>query len=332
MKKPYQMDSFGESTVKGYRWINPGVTPWSVLVIAHGMAETIDRYDHFARWMATQGVVVYGHSHRGHGQTAGSPEALGDLGENGWIKTREDLRRALEMAAREEPECPLFLLGHSMGSFLSRDLLHDLMDRREGRSPRGLRLHGGKDPELAGVILSGTGWLSRIVLLLGKWAASVEMRMKGPLHPSRMMHQLSFGRYNQRIEKPLTFYDWLSCDAEQVKAYVQDPFCGQVHSSRFYREFFHHVFRIQYRCDSARAGSGYPKKGLKPPLLLIAGEQDPVGDYGRAMEQVASFYRQCGFDSTHRLYPEGRHEMLNEINREDVYQQIIRWMKRIAEQ
>lgn len=332
MKKPLEFDSFGEVSIKGFHWGHEQINPRGILVIAHGMAEYIDRYEALARFMTGKGIFVYGHSHRGHGQTAGSIDALGDLGENGWIKTREDLRQTVLTAHREYPGLPVFLLGHSMGSFLVRDLIETLEVTRYHRSTRGKRFSGIPDEiNICGAVLSGTGYPDPWTLRLGKWIASLEMKVRGPLYPSKRLYQMSFGKYNKRIPEPQSFFDWLSRDREQVKKYESDPYCGTVHSCRFYRDFAHHLQRILYRDERGRSQHVHQKPGnrqnwLELSLLLVSGEEDPVGKYGEEVRKTWEVYRKRGYETKLKLYPGARHELLNELNRMEVYSDIFLWL------
>ncbi|MDW7671420.1 MAG: alpha/beta fold hydrolase [Bacillota bacterium] len=330
MKEPILLDSFGEVVVKGYHWFDEDITPQAKLVISHGMMETIDRYHDFAVFLVAQGISVYGHSHRGHGQTAGSPDALGDLGKDGWMKARNDLRQTLMRAQADDPDTPVFLLGHSMGSFLVRDLMAQLHQERaamkDGRTPS--QENGS---QLKGIILSGTGLYNAWILRLGKWLAGMEMKRHGPLHRSKRLHRMSMGSYNNKIQHPQSFFDWLSRDREMVRRYDEDPYCGQVHTSRYYHDFFHNLHRILHEDDlpepaSVKETDERQQKESAPPLFLIGGEEDPVGDYGVGVEKTEHYYRKRGYPTTCKLYPGARHELLNEINRQEVYRDIADWI------
>lgn len=318
MKKTFVFQSFKETEIKGIHWYRQDCSPKALVIVAHGMMDTIERYQEMATSFLAREIFVYGHDQRGHGKTAGNLDQLGDLGENGWMKAREDLKRVVWLGQQEYPNAPIFLLGHSMGSFLTRDLVHQLMMETAGKTRKGKRYAPRETWLPNGVILSGTGYPSPIVLKAGKWIAGMEMKWKGPLHRSKNLHHLSFGRYNKRIKHPRTFFDWLTRDEEIVDRYIHDPYCGQVHTSRFYYDFFHHLQRILYQEDHIQAPA--------LPMLLISGEEDPVGDYGEAVVKTKEFYQDKGFDTTMKLYPGGRHEMLNEVNRASVYADIIQWM------
>jgi alpha-beta hydrolase superfamily lysophospholipase len=301
MQREYMRDSFGEVIIKGIQWYNNN-TPSYVMVLAPGMAETIERYNEFADTMVQHGLYVYGHSHRGQGKTACSTNLSGDLKSGDWLKMKSDLQAAINHAAYDYPACPLIVLGHSMGSFLVRDLIQDGAD------------------DVDGVILSGTSFFDPLPLVIGKWIAGLEILVHGQRHRSKRLYRMTFGAYNQHLESPQTPFDWLTRDHEQVEKYRKDPSCGQIHTSRFYKEFFSNLHRILYKPVAPG-----PKHDL--PLLLLSGGQDPVGSYGEGVIRTQRYYEKQGLKTTLKLYPDGRHEMLNEINRQEVYMDIINWIQ-----
>ena len=300
MRYEFEFNSFGDAVIKGYKWINEE-TPSRILVISHGMAETIERYDEFANYMLSKGIFVFGHAHRGHGKTAGSVENLGYLGENGWFKMKEDLRRVIELVRDDYPDAPLILMGHSMGSFLVRDFILDYTYL------------------VSGVILSGTGYPSKLEIGIAKWLAEREYRKNKVDEKSILLNRISFGTYNKKIENPLTAFDWLSRDPVEVKKYIEDPYCGEIHPTSFYIEFTSNLQRILYSDVFKNQ-----KNGL--PMLIFSGNEDPVGNYGKGVKKTNDYYKQNGFNTSLRLYPKGRHEMLNEINKKDVYEDILKWI------
>ncbi len=301
MREPIEHDSYGELKIKGYKWFNEE-QPKCIVIISHGMAETIERYDAFANVLLSHNIAVYGHSHRGHGQTAGDVSQLGILGDNGWMKMKEDLRRLVSMAKGDYPATPIVVLGHSMGSFLLRDFLLDY------------------SMMIDGAIISGTGFMNKGLLTAAKTLAAIECKFKGTRHPSAMMDKLSFGKYNKRIDNPTTPFDWLSRDAQQVKAYMDNPYCGQLHSSGFYSDFLENLKRILYQAE-------FENKKESMPLFIFSGDADPVGDYGVGVKKAFEYYQKLGFKATLKLYPNGRHEMLNESNRDEVYSDVINWIQ-----
>jgi alpha-beta hydrolase superfamily lysophospholipase len=301
MKTDYRIQCFDDVQLSGYRSCNVQ-SPKAILVIAHGMAETIERYAPFFDFLAENGLCVYGHSHRGHGTLAASSNQLGHLSEGGWSRMREELKAAVLMAKESYPDTPVFLLGHSMGSFLARDFLI-------------------RDSALIdGVILSGTGFLSPQILAFGSGISKIESAIFKPTHHSTLLTALSFGTYNKKIDHPKTPFDWLSCDPEIVENYINDPLCGNVHTAGFYSEFFKNLDRILHHPD-------YKMLKKELPLLIFSGSQDPVGDYGKGVLLSEAHYASIGLNTTLKLYEGGRHEMLNAPNRQEVYQDVLKWIE-----
>lgn len=300
MRKPYEFNSFGEVTIKGYQWIAQGPKK-GIILLAHGMAETIERYDELASHLSQYGFMVYGHNHRGHGQTAGSLAGLGILGKDGWVKMKDDLRQAVQLAKANDPDLPVFIVGHSMGSFLLRDFL--LRDSQQ----------------LQGAILCGTGFIPLKKLQQAKRLASIVCRLKGASYPSKLLHTLTFGKNNLGVSRPKTSMDWLTRDQERVSAYLKDPYCGQIHSAGFYRDFTQNLIRILYQ--------GYfVHTHRRMPILLLSGKMDPVGDYGLGPIRTKDYYDAREFNTRLILYPEARHELFHELNREKVIQDLIDWV------
>jgi alpha-beta hydrolase superfamily lysophospholipase len=304
MRSYFEFMSHEEVLIRGQHWHTPDTEPKAVVVIAHGMAEHILRYDTFAEFLLANQIFVYGHSHRGHGETVTSLDALGYIGTDGWNRMADDLETVLQIARKAYPNKPLIIFGHSMGSYVTRGWM--------------TRSFATVD----GVILSGTGFPSKVELEGGQLIAKLELLFKGKDVPSKRLDKLSFGKFNKGVQNPKTPFDWLSRDEVMVKEYIDSPFCGQIHPSSFFRDMSaglistlystHHTFNPVY------------------PLYIISGEADPVGGYVKGVMKTASYYKTAGFKVTTKLFPEGRHEMLNEINRQDVYQSILKWINEVV--
>lgn len=273
-----------------------------VLQIVHGMCETAERYARFASALTAAGYAVYAHDQRGHGLTAGSVERLGDVGENGFPLMVQDILRLGGIIRGNHPAVPLFLMGHSMGSFLVQKVIQAHSEGYEG------------------FILSGTNG-PRSMLQPGKMLASIQSKLQGASHRSLMMNAIVFGGFNRAFSPARTDFDWLSRDPDEVDRYIEDPFCGAICTASFFRDFLGHLQEIQ-------RPAGYDGIPRNKPIYLFSGDKDPVGLNGKGVERLASIYRGLGIpDVECRLYPDGRHEMLNEMNRDEVTADALAWLE-----
>lgn len=287
-----------------YQWLpDPEAEIAGIVQIAHGMCETAERYGRFASALTGKGYAVYAHDQRGHGLTAGSLERLGDVGENGFQLMVQDIVQLGRLARAQHPRVPLFLMGHSMGSFLVQKVIMTQSDGYDG------------------FILSGTNG-PRGMLRAGKTLASLQRALQGDSHRSLMMNAIVFGGFNKAFAPNRTRFDWLSRDPAEVDRYIEDPYCGAICTTRFFRDFFGLLQEIQ----QPEGYRGIPKH---KPVYLFSGEKDPVGLNGRGVRRLEAVYRNLGLaDVECRLYPEGRHEMLNEVNRDEVTADVIDWLDR----
>lgn len=306
MAKEYKLKISDSHEMQVYEWFpDENIELLGVLQISHGMTEHGKRYQHFAKFLNNNGFAVYASDHRGHGKTAGSEEKLGHFSDNdGWNKVVNDLKQVSKHIKEKHPDLPFYILGHSMGSFLVRDYLI-------------------KPPfKLNGVILSGTagdpGILGQIGLMLTKFTLLFKKKNKA----SKMMNQLSFGSYNKSFKPNRTKFDWLSRDNEQVDKYIEDPLCGFICSIKFFEDLLTGLLKVNQK-------ETFNKIAEDLPIYLISGGKDPVGNNGRGVNQVYSNFKKAGVKNiTMKLYSEGRHEMLNEINKEEVYSNILTWMSK----
>jgi alpha-beta hydrolase superfamily lysophospholipase len=276
------------------------------VLVLHGMAEHGGRYRPIGQSLADAGYAVYAGDHRGHGETAGSLDRVGYFSDSGgWDQAVDDICRIVDFVGRRHLGLPLFLLGHSMGSFLARSAMQCCSDR------------------LAGVVLSATGAHPGLLGRIGALVARVQRWLQGPRRPSRLLHQLTFGGFNKPFKPNRTDFDWLSRDTSVVDDYIADPYCGGIFSAGFYVDLIQGVMAVNSPAHFAAAAPHLP-------LLLFSGTMDPVGGGdGSGVRQVADAYRQAGMaDVELHLYPEGRHEMLNEINRQEVVDDLLAWLQR----
>ncbi len=289
--------------IHAVRWFPEG-QPKAILQITHGMVEYIERYQDFAQWLAQRGFLVTGHDHLGHGNSIRTKDDYGyfaDEDANGTVLA--DVHRLTKITKEAYPGLPYFLLGHSMGSFYARQYLC-----RYGE-------------ELDGAIIMGTGSQPRMLVRAGKLLTTLVAAMKGWHHRSKLVTNVAFGGYNKRFEPVRTPKDWLTRDEAVVDAYLADERSSFVFTLNAYHAMFTGIDRLYDKKLLARL-----PKDL--PVFFVAGEEDPVGDYGKAIHRVAGMFRQIGMKRVNvKLYPKDRHEILNEVDRQTVYEDILRWME-----
>jgi alpha-beta hydrolase superfamily lysophospholipase len=306
-KKDCGMESdtfvFGND-IFAYRWMPSANEKFRGIVqISHGMAEHAARYERFAAALVGEGFGVYANDHLGHGKTAVSLDRVGYFGDgNGWDTVTEDMHLLTQQIKENHPDQPVFLFGHSMGSLLSRTYITRYGDR------------------ISGVILSATsgdpGMLGKIGMLL----ARMERWRKGKKYRSNLLNTMSFGKFNKPFRPNRTQFDWLSRDLVEVDKYVDDPYCGDVFTTGFFVDLLKGI-RFINRVENIRQIPG------DLPVYLFSGEEDPVGDNTRGVLEVYESLRTAGVkDVSVKFYNGGRHEMLNEINRDEVYKDVVAWL------
>lgn len=275
--------------------------PIAVVQIIHGLAEHAERYNHFAGYLNRQGFLVVAHDHRGHGKT--DPDLLGYIdAPDGFALMAENIGDVRMDITKRWPKLPLFMFGHSMGSFLLQ---------------RYLQLN---DESPAGIVYSGSNGKPPAHLQTGVMLSSLISRFKGREHPSSTLYNMTFGGYNKNFKPARTEADWLSRDPAMVDLYIDDPYSGFVSSASFFHDLFLGLKQLH---------NHHPFIGnhANVPILIISGDSDPVSRMGKGIKNLESIIRQSGSsDLTMKNYPDGRHEMLNEVNREEVYRDITEWM------
>ncbi|MDT3425961.1 alpha-beta hydrolase superfamily lysophospholipase [Paenibacillus forsythiae] len=288
-----------------YEWLPEANSPVRGIVqISHGMCETGYRYARLAGRLNAAGYVVYAGDHRGHGKTAGRIDLLGDAGRDGFYWMRRNLLQIAAIASGRHPGVPVFLLGHSMGSFLTQKLM----------CQPGSEIY-------AGYILSGSNG-PRGMLRLGEMLAKAQLKLMGERHRSVLLNGIVFGPYNRSFSSTRTAFDWLSSDTAEVDGFIADPFCGAICTTRFFRDFFRLLQDIHTEASLCSLCKD-------KPVYLFSGEKDPVGMNGEGVLRLAELYRSLGVsDLEVRLYPGGRHEMLNERDRGQVTDDLLDWLVR----
>lgn len=273
-----------------------------ILQVVHGMAEYAERYEEFARFLTERGFLVTGDDHLGHGKS------VGGKGKYGYFCERDpatvlvrDVHRLKKLTEEKYPNVPYIIMGHSMGSFIVRNYL--------------FRYGGG----ISAAIIMGTGMQSRSTLKMAKAAAKVQKLFCGARHTSRLIDRLAFGSYGRKVANPRTSWDWLSRDEERVDRYIADPMCGFT----FTVNGFQALFELVSRLHDPQNLAAIPKM---LPVLMVSGDADPVGDYGKGVRKAYESLVEAGLVNIKlKMYKGGRHELLNETNRDEVMKDILDW-------
>ena len=294
----------GTHQIFARQWLPTEGQPRAVVQIVHGVSEYIDRYAAVARFLADHGFVVVGGDHLGHGRTASGPEEYGFFTEQkGWHTVSGDVRRLRTLMGQKYPDLPYFMLGHSMGSFLARTYLIDWPGT------------------LTGAILSGTGQEAPAMVAAGWHMANLVSKFSGPRAHSKLVEKLSFGAYNKQFAPTRTRADWISRDEAVVDAYIADPLCEFLPTAGMFRDMME---GLQYIANK----NNLKKMDPATPVYIFSGDHDPVGGNGEGVQKVAGFFREAGTeDLTVKLYPDGRHEMMNELNRDEVFADLLAWLE-----
>ena len=301
MREDFWYDSKGAGKIHGCRW-TPEESPRAVVQIVHGIAEFIERYDEFAAYLNGLGFLVVAEDHMGHGQSVGENGIQGYF-HGGWFTAVEDTLTLLRETQAAYPDIPYVLFGHSMGSFMARTILCKY-----------------PDSGISAAVICGTGW--QPAALLPPVARFIEAvcRKDGEDQPSAFLENLVFGSYNKRVEHPRTAYDWLSRDAKIVDAYIAHPMCGFTPTAGLLREMMKGLTYIEKPAHLEAM-----KKDL--PVFFVAGGDDPVGSYGKGVKRAVGEFKKAGMtDVSCRIYPLCRHEILNEINRQEIFEDIGGWV------
>ena len=298
----------GETRIHAVKWI-PKQKPRCILQIIHGMAEYVARYEGLAETLTEEGILVTGEDHLGHGQSvktkSGQAHPLGYFcAHDAATVVVRDAHRLKKTVQEQYPGVPYLILGHSMGSFILRNYL--------------CRYGTGID----GAVIMGTGMQPKITVTAARTLAKLSGVLGGEKKPCPLLDRMAFGNYNRRIKNPASRMDWLSRDTQQVRRYLEDPLCGFT----FTANGFHTLFSLIGRLYDPALLEKMPKD---LPVLFLAGEEDPVGDYGNAVRAVADSFRALGMKRVEcRLYPGMRHELVNEIGKQEVEKDLLEWMEK----
>lgn len=294
------LSSDGVTKLAAYR--TTPENPRAMVQISHGMCEYFMRYEGFAEYLTAQGFLVFGHDHLGHGNSAPNADALGfTVSGGGHQNLVEDVHNLSLKMKEEYPSLPLILFGHSMGSFIARAVIEQF-----GNDYKAAIICGTSGPDTpAGA---------------GKLLASLLMLFCGERHRSSLLKSIAFMGYNKKFEKGCDKNAWLTREADVVTRYNADPFCTYTFTLRAYHDLFSLVARVNRREWAQKL-----RRDL--PILVVSGEMDPVGSFGKGVRAVAKALEEAQIeDLTLKLYPEMRHEILNELEKETVWTEICQWI------
>lgn len=283
-----------------YIWSDTDITPKKAIILCHGMAEHIDRYEQFAKILVKNEFIVFGYNQRGHKFTDGK-ENYGFMGDcDNFNILVSDVNEIIEYIKVKRPGMAIYLFGHSMGSFVST---------------RVSELYGEK---LSGVVLCGTGRNPNLILNLGATIASIIRLFRGKKHRSKLIDGMAFGAFNKKFEPNRTDFDWLNTNDIEVDKYIDDEWCGGIFTVKYYHDFFKGCIKVTKNLKNIR-------KDL--PLLLIAGDQDPVGNMGKGVMDVYNDLINLNCNAKVKLIEGARHEILLEDKKEEVISEILTFLK-----
>lgn len=301
MNDAFYLESAGGGKCYARCW-KPEGAPKAIVQIIHGIAEYVARYDDFARYLNGQGYMVVAEDHMGHGKSISEEVPQGYFA-GGWDAAVEDCCRLMEHTMAEYPDLPYILFGHSMGSFLARSILI--------RKP---------DCGIAAAVICGSAWMPGIVIQSGKLVSSLMMHGESAREPNEALMKVMFSGYLKGIDHPRTVCDWLTRDEAIVDAYLADPLCGFAPTPALANAMMNGLLYIQNTANLKRM-----RKEL--PVHFIAGAEDPVGNYGAGVRKAAEMFIRSGMKHVSvKLYPGCRHEILNELNKDEVYADVATWI------
>ncbi|MGL5268382.1 MAG: alpha/beta fold hydrolase [Spiroplasma sp.] len=289
------------TTLHMYEWKQEDIKhAKGVVQLVHGSAEHAKRYTDFAKYLVKNGYIVIANDHRGHGKTAQNKEDLGFFAEEkGWEIIIDDLAEITTLIKKLYPKLPIVMFGHSMGSFMVRHYI----------------IKYGKN--LKAAVVCGTAYHPKMLLNFSKMVAKQHQKKYGPKAKDQMVYNLSYANFNKRFNKEgTTGVEWISTDKNVQKAFKNDPLTGQVFSTSAFKDMFTGLLFINKEKNINKA-----PKNL--PIFLIAGEDDPVGNFGKGVKKVYKLFKKHHTNVNMKLYPHCRHEILNEPIKQEVYQDIL---------
>ncbi len=297
--------SSGICDCRFYIWMPDG-QPKAALMLSHGMCEYIERYKDFAKFLCDNDIALGGNDHIGHGNSVPDENGYGYFGESrGYMNMVRDLHRMKRIMNKELPGIPHFLLGHSMGSFIAR-----------------IYFSKYKEDRWNGVILMGTAGKMNGSAAMRKAIERIRIR-RGSMSRPDFGTRVVFGMFNLRTENRRTRNDWLSRDDANVDKYCADPKCNFTFTAAGYNDLLNALI-------CANSNAVIENTPADVPVLFLSGGMDPVGDYGRGVRSACLKYLEHGCDVKIRIYREARHELLFELNKQEVMDDILEFLvKRI---
>lgn len=307
-REEFYMDSVdGIHMIHGYRWYDPEIQCRGTLQLVHGMLEYMERYNEFAEYMAGEGYYVVGHDHLGHGESVKELSELGYVGDQGAVLWLRDIEQVRRMAASYGPRHPYIMLGHSMGSFLVRRYLIYYGDRVDG------------------AVIMGTGQQPAVLVKAGLALVYLGMLKSGARGHSRILDQMTCSGFAKRYPDNEHTGSWMSRDPQVLLHALQD----KKMNFHFTLNAFEALFRTIEEVIDPRRAARMPKK---LPILILSGEEDPVGENGKGVRRFAAMLKKTGMEQVRlHLYPEGRHELLNDLDKESVFEEIRSWCGELSE-
>lgn len=294
----------GIHNCQAYKWQSTNIPVRGIVQIVHGMQEHMSRYDGFAEFLCNNGFLVVGNDHLGHGCTVSDESEFGYFAKDyADIIVVRDVHRLKKMTESENPGLPYFILGHSMGSFIARKYITMY---KKG---------------ISGVILCGTGYKPGIVTATAIFLSKILGAFSKGHNESRFLEKISFGSYNNRITNPSDSREWLVRNENVLTNYNNDSLCGFKFTVNGYKT----LFSLLHFVDKEKNLTDIPKE---LPIFIISGMEDPVGDYGKGPKNVYDTYKKIGIkDVSIKLYEDIRHEILNDMECERVYKDILNWIE-----
>ena len=293
----------GKTTIGATMWLPEG-EPRAIVQIVHGMQEYVDRYDDFASFLCEQGIAAAGNDHLGHGRSVVSDDRHGYFADkNGNACLLKDIHHLRKGMQKHYPEVPYVVMGHSMGSFLTRQYIQE---------------HG---TGLAGAIIMGTGSQPGAVITAAKAVCRALAMVHGWDSPSDLVDKMAFGSYNEKFDPAEGSTAWLTKEQAIRKKYEADPWC----TFRFTLNGYYNMF---YSIGCAQDESAIRNVPADLPILVISGADDPVGGFGKGVRTAYEQLLSCGVKNVKLILKEGdRHEVLNETDQDEVYGQILEWLE-----